>query len=608
MDLEEKTEGFFSGLIKKKWFRKVALPVTAASSFFLGNGEAESNVDFDRNGKVEFSDFIEFASHFNTKRGDDDWDAKYDVDGNGVVGFSDFLMFSKGFGRNIWERTKSRVSNDLGNVHFENSFSGININFGFRDVSENAIKNVAVSLIEDETYGVLFAQHSDFLPHIQFLNPKRLSDFSEAIVKLYRYSDDNRKFMQRFKDKEDVELISRFEDDFGVITSKSFAGTMGKRDRLPYEETSAAIYSITTNLGEVLNTSLPPGTFTGLVDLGNKHFNPDLFSDADSFYVYKIDIENTRLAEGLGHRKTSYIKFVPMERSSEEDKLFNGTIFYLEGYNRVNRTKILHFNGEISEIEDVERSQDISISPDGTQIAYTNINIPDKRENLWIMDINGENKQKISDLDVRSLDFGVNGLLALEVFPGSICIMSSDGSYHEKVRSHQSRYDNKGKDETFHFPQWSDDGSGIYFVKRVYDVSISPAKYTVSIRSFSLEENNEVELFSPVDPNIAFRRDLRLDSVHGNSLIYTMLNNYVNQSDWGWESWILNTEDKSRSLVFDRGKSDFFSTDATFIDNGRRIFYFNSPGSYVIRVSDRSREDIEVPEGFYRGDWTPYEY
>ncbi len=57
--------------------------------------------DFDGNGTVGFTDFIQFAGQFGLSQGDEGYDARYDLDGNGAIGFSDFLIFASAFGKNI---------------------------------------------------------------------------------------------------------------------------------------------------------------------------------------------------------------------------------------------------------------------------------------------------------------------------------------------------------------------------------------------------------------------------------------------------------------------------------------------------------------------------
>ena len=56
---------------------------------------ADSRVDFDANGSVDFLDFLSFANAFGTS------DALHDVDANGTVDFTDFLVFVENFGRAV---------------------------------------------------------------------------------------------------------------------------------------------------------------------------------------------------------------------------------------------------------------------------------------------------------------------------------------------------------------------------------------------------------------------------------------------------------------------------------------------------------------------------
>ncbi len=54
--------------------------------------------DFDGDGTVGFSDFVQFAAQFGLSRGDEGYDARYDLDGNGAIGFGDFVIFASAFG------------------------------------------------------------------------------------------------------------------------------------------------------------------------------------------------------------------------------------------------------------------------------------------------------------------------------------------------------------------------------------------------------------------------------------------------------------------------------------------------------------------------------
>ncbi|MDP6777155.1 MAG: DUF362 domain-containing protein [Candidatus Latescibacteria bacterium] len=57
--------------------------------------------DFDGSGKVDFSDFVEFARGFGTSEGDAGFNSKFDLDGNGSVGFNDFVQFAQLFGKSV---------------------------------------------------------------------------------------------------------------------------------------------------------------------------------------------------------------------------------------------------------------------------------------------------------------------------------------------------------------------------------------------------------------------------------------------------------------------------------------------------------------------------
>ncbi|MCE2439214.1 MAG: EF-hand domain-containing protein [Candidatus Latescibacteria bacterium] len=55
--------------------------------------------DFDNDGTVGFSDFLQFAAKFGLSRGDAGYDARFDLDGDGTIGFSDFLILAGSFGK-----------------------------------------------------------------------------------------------------------------------------------------------------------------------------------------------------------------------------------------------------------------------------------------------------------------------------------------------------------------------------------------------------------------------------------------------------------------------------------------------------------------------------
>jgi WD40 repeat protein len=55
--------------------------------------------DFDGDGSVGFSDFLQFAQKFGLREGDAGYHAKYDLDKDGAIGFGDFLEFANAYGQ-----------------------------------------------------------------------------------------------------------------------------------------------------------------------------------------------------------------------------------------------------------------------------------------------------------------------------------------------------------------------------------------------------------------------------------------------------------------------------------------------------------------------------
>ena len=57
--------------------------------------------DFNRDGVVNFADFLAFGGQYGARQGDGRYDAKYDLDSDGAIGFGDFLIFSSSFGKEV---------------------------------------------------------------------------------------------------------------------------------------------------------------------------------------------------------------------------------------------------------------------------------------------------------------------------------------------------------------------------------------------------------------------------------------------------------------------------------------------------------------------------
>ena len=57
--------------------------------------------DFNRDGMVNFADFLAFADQYGARQGDGRYEAKYDLDSDGAIRFGDFLIFGSSFGKEV---------------------------------------------------------------------------------------------------------------------------------------------------------------------------------------------------------------------------------------------------------------------------------------------------------------------------------------------------------------------------------------------------------------------------------------------------------------------------------------------------------------------------
>ena len=65
------------------------------------NFNTASSPDFDGDGTVGFSDFLQFAGQYGARQGDGQYEARYDLDGDGAISFSDFLAFASSYGTQV---------------------------------------------------------------------------------------------------------------------------------------------------------------------------------------------------------------------------------------------------------------------------------------------------------------------------------------------------------------------------------------------------------------------------------------------------------------------------------------------------------------------------
>ena len=75
----------------------VTVKVSGTDEYQTFVAEALAKADFDRDGTVGFSDFIQFAAAFGLGLGDTGYDTRFDLDGDGAIGFADFLIFAGSF-------------------------------------------------------------------------------------------------------------------------------------------------------------------------------------------------------------------------------------------------------------------------------------------------------------------------------------------------------------------------------------------------------------------------------------------------------------------------------------------------------------------------------
>ena len=92
--------GLWMGVLTVLIFGGLSETVTLAGRVEL-KVSTEPSPDFDGDGTVGISDFLQFVNHFGTSLGDAGYDAKYDLDGNGAIGISDFLIFMNSFGKEV---------------------------------------------------------------------------------------------------------------------------------------------------------------------------------------------------------------------------------------------------------------------------------------------------------------------------------------------------------------------------------------------------------------------------------------------------------------------------------------------------------------------------
>ena len=87
--------------MSKRILSILAIIALLAYPLSLASQTHKPSADFDGNGVVDVSDFLQFVAHFGARQGDVKYQAKYDLNSDGSIGVSDFLIFVNDFGKKV---------------------------------------------------------------------------------------------------------------------------------------------------------------------------------------------------------------------------------------------------------------------------------------------------------------------------------------------------------------------------------------------------------------------------------------------------------------------------------------------------------------------------
>lgn len=88
-------------LISASFNKPVEVGSGGATVVIGGETVVEPTPDFNGDGSVDFTDFINFAGVFGAQEGTSKYDPSFDLDSSGDVGFTDFLIFAQAFGKPV---------------------------------------------------------------------------------------------------------------------------------------------------------------------------------------------------------------------------------------------------------------------------------------------------------------------------------------------------------------------------------------------------------------------------------------------------------------------------------------------------------------------------
>lgn len=298
-------------------------------------------------------------------------------------------------------------------------------------------------------------------------------------------------------------------------------------------------------------------------------------------------------------------------------RLFNGTIVFLDRIGKIYdpgvRVGILHNNGNVDYYLNNGLSKNaVSFSPIGRQIAYTETT--GKKRGLWIVNNDGSNSREISDLDIRSIDWGGNDRLVLEEFwDGGIWVLNPSNGEGRKLIPNIHTKQGDILQQFNYSPKWSDDGKMIYFLRETLIGTRATSQHShweYSIHSINSDGDNEKRLMSFQQGEVRY---LGLGHRYNDELLYTktVVRSGSRFGEFFQELWTFNLNTGDHLYVAEDSKGGgtvWRMVSPKFIEDGRRILYFIDTQGFIINPWSSEESRLSLKESMVDGDWTHHEF
>ena len=126
----------------------------------LSRASAGPSPDFDADGTVGFSDFLQFAAQYGTSEGDGRYDVQFDLDSDGSVGFADFLVLAGQFGQEVAQQPPEMPDRNA-LVALYNATEGYNWTIQINWLTDNPIDTWhGVSAAGGQVTGLVLSQNN----------------------------------------------------------------------------------------------------------------------------------------------------------------------------------------------------------------------------------------------------------------------------------------------------------------------------------------------------------------------------------------------------------------------------------------------------------------